>query len=409
MKKSSVLCPVLISILIILLGLTGESLHGQQIKLLVIIDDSQPLKVDYITRNDINKKNYTPTEGGVIWFSWDAVRNSPIENRNERYSVQLQELIGDYPDREKYIKDMLENAFCLETDKIVLSFTNIKDSKEYLSHNKPNFNSLENDSWKHVMIVKEIAGFSTPKNNLGKLCTSTKLNITVYEIIKKERIFQQDFISYPGEAYELDSVLTNKNLFISDYPNIHNSGLQIYAFMKGKDVLHRMAKNYGLESYFPPVSEVLKDYSKNFSLKIYKPNGWKKTRQNDYSSICNPKKYKDVVTITTFIDLLIKPLGTNNLTLNEYSELYFSRLNGIGIVPRNLDKDIQIIDLKDQWISFMFDNPKGGIGIVFQKKIKNEYILIHEVKLIDDNYTKLLNDYEQDIEDYLNYSKLIFK
>lgn len=396
-------------VLALLLGLLfgGGQINAQKLDLLVVIDDTGPLTVNYLTKADAIAAGLNTSVGGLLP---GLILSRTVKSRNEKFSERLQALVGDYGRREQFLRDMLSKSFANETDDISLTFLNITKAEQYRNNEKPNYKSLKKGNWSFVMFVKENAGFTTPASHFGKLVVSSTLSISVYDVDNKKRIFKQPFTSLHHQVYEVDSALTDKTAFITNYPNIHVLGSQIYFRLSGKDVLHQMAKTVGLESEFPSVKSVLNDYKRNFSYKAFIPKGWiKLPSNNDYIFRNAPKKDKAVVGIVSDIDLLIKPLGQYNLNISAFSEMRISRLQDMGFVVTPLDEKLKILDLDEQWNSYMFANNNGGISIMFHNILNKEYTVNHQLILLGDNYLELLEKHKIEIEQYINQSELIVK
>lgn len=380
---------------------------AQQIELLVIIDDQEPLKVNLLRKGEAMGTSLNPVIGGILP---GAILAGTISSRNEKYSQQLQESVGPYKKRHEYLSTILKAGFDNETDKIKLTIRNIRESESMINDKKPNYKTLKKEGWNYVMLIREEAGFSTPSNNLGKLAVSSSLWVSVYDVTNKKRLFKGPFTSFHSQVYEPEKVFEDKSIFLSNYPNVHVQGTQIYFRLSGQNVLHEMAKSYGLESEFPSVSKVLKEYKKKFDYEVHLPNGWKKLPSNNSYIYRNaPKKDRETVGIVTDIDLLIKPLGQNNLSLSEFVELRISRLQDMGYTIQPLDPEIEYLALDEDWVSYIIIHSSGVTSLGLHKIYENEYSVNHQLILLDDNYLDLLKKHKSGFEAYINQSKLVIK
>jgi hypothetical protein len=386
--------------LLLFLGSPAVGADDGKIKLMVIYDPSPPLKVSLITQKDMNR-----ALGAQILFGRIGANATQehLDRRSQQHSEQLIKTVGDFP-RVPLFKENLAKIFSQQADRFELKILTRNEADEYTSDKwELEFETLHNQGWRYVLLLKETTGYASAKTNLGKLGVWDLLDAKLYDTTTLQVIFEEQPDAVHDVHIELEQALSDRNFFVSNYEAaLRKIFQQLYSRLNGTDTLHEMAEHYGLADKFPPVAKTLKSYAKRFELDQALPQGWKEAEtENAYLFIAEPKKDRDFVAVVASVDLLIAALGQDFEDISQYYDFRLSKLRNIGWDTAAIGEAPKM-ELKDKWDSYTLPNPRGGKTIFLHRKVGQEFVLTYEVILLGENREKFFEQYKTQIESYIN-------
>ena len=380
------------------------SAFADPIRLGVILDTSEEIKVDYIPpefKEEVQKAAVaglflTPIGGGLIAGGTAASRNKALAER-------LNASIGDDFDRRSILQSELTEEFAKYTDNIELVFL----EPELLKKGKPDFKRIDAANTPYVVVIEEDkVGMATLKIKWGTLSPRSLIKMSVYDAKKKKRVLKEKLQGLGDPISDINAAVDTPEPFLAGYPQaVNRLAYATYWRLNGKDILHTIAKGTEHADEFVSVATVLADNAKRFTFDRPKLKGWKYRKSGTpYVFLAEPKKDRKQFAIVTDIDLLVEELGQPYEVLDDYLELRISRLEELGFDVASL-QEIPDLGLSGEWTSYMIDNPNGGNSILLHRMVDN-FVVSHEVIVLQEDPNVLLTKYQADIVNYIDNASL---
>ena len=252
----------------LLLALLGMALtftaHAQAepLKLGIVIDTSEPLKVSYVGE-DFKRKVQIGALSGLLLtpLGGGLVAGGAVAKQNADFSERLQASIGDSVDRHAIFEKELAEEFAKYTTDIELVFLDAG----LLTKGKPDFKRIDGEATPYVVVLEEWAGMATPTLRWGSLAPVTNSKLRVYKAGEKKPLLKENLEGVGPFNDDKDAALDAPESFVDGYPEaVSIAAYHLYWRLNGRNVLHGLAKGTPHADKFPSIEKVLADNAKRF-------------------------------------------------------------------------------------------------------------------------------------------------
>lgn len=373
----------------ILLTFTCAHAFAQEkkVKLLVVVDASSPLIVDFRTAG--NTARQVLMLGSLLDLGISAARQTSHSNR-------LRETVGDF-DRFPIIKAGITGAFTQQQkyfDIAVSSDAGLNGNKTKLD-----WDNLKVGNNGFVLVLNELFAGYISAYKLGTLSAQSTIKYELFNADNKKSMEKGTISGWSSLTHEFDEAVGNRSGFIAEYATaVANALGSIYGQLNKEGHLHAMAETADLGEFVPALGDILKKHGENFDVKMTIPKGWNKISMGSkYSYAIAPgNKDKKIFGLRLDVDLLIKELGQENLDVESYMAIFVDKVSNRGY---SIDADARP-DIKYDAGSFMlvFNRPNNsGKEIIIFKHYGKEYIGLLSVIFYED-FEGLIAKYKSDLE-----------
>lgn len=373
--------------------------HAEPIRLGVILDTSEELKVSYIDA-DFKKEVQgaavaglflTPIVGGLIAGGTQAKRNASFAER-------LQVSVGENFDRDTVLQQQLTEEFAKYTSNIELVYL----PGSLLNKKKPDFKQIDADVTPYVVVMKETAGMSTLHVKWGTLSPLSLVEMAVYDVGKKKRLLKEKLEGVADPLEDIDTALDTPAPFIDGYPDAASRlAYATYWRLNGKNILHTISRRSEHADEFASIEDVLAAGAKRFDIDRPKMKGWKTPKTGTpFMFRAEPKKDRKVFGIISDVDMLVKELGQEFETLDPYLAMRLTRQMDLGYGVDSAE-DVPLLEFTGDWTSYMISDPRGGVGIFLHSQV-DDLVVSHQIIVLEEDPMPILVKYQDDIQNYVD-------
>lgn len=403
-------------LVLILAASTSKAEDNGRVPLLVLLDQQRAPQVAYFGP-DYNKRVGLRVLGqaiGIAMVGGDVVSidlagpNSVYKKENAKYGERLNShLEGFDQTRFPSLSSSLTERFEIQGDVFSLDIRSTAEAQGLIIRGRPDYESSDIKRFRYVLVIDEFTGLSTPSLSLGQLSPFLYAQASVYDVTGKKRVFQEVLHSQMVLPRDVDQALSSGELFTQNYASMHSDlAWRVYTRLGATDTLHKMAASHGLGDRITPLGKTLASYAKTFEFKAPKISGWRRPKTGTpYHYVTEPRRDKELVGIGTYVDLLIPEFGQDVDSIEEFIDIFSSRLEQNGW-DFNTKVENDVIEVEGKWESFIVDSPRGGKVVMFFRKHSDELVIYHEVILLGDEHLANLEKYRKAIVVYLNTARL---
>lgn len=353
-----------------------------KINLLVAINTSDPLAVDYRTTG--NTVRSALLAGGLLDIGISSLRESG-------HSKKLRETVGDF-DRYPIVKAGVEGAFGTQAQYFNLSFVSNPGGKVDIKNARKEGHSF-------ILELEETFSGMISAWRLSSLSASSTVSYVLRDVETGKTITKGSLSGFARPIHEFEEGVSNKDAFMKEYPLAVGTAVGTIIGQLGKDGhFATMATASGVKDYVPPLTAFLKEYEKKFDYTIKSPRGWSVVDMGTkYTTVLAPKgSDRAYFGLRLDIDLLIKELGQELDDLDAYVALARNRILNIAYTE---DKETQTgIPLKDEYRQVVFNRPgNAGKEILVFIPFGKEYVGLYSVVVLKD-YETYMKKYKEEIE-----------
>jgi len=377
---------------------------NKKIRILVLVDASAPLLVDYETSVRMARHATPGVMPGLLNLGISSLFDLAISSRQRsKESQRLQETVGEF-ERKPLIENSIVAAFG--------SFTPYFEAvapKDPAIYKNPNvdFDKARADGYPYVLTVTEVCGMSTAWE-LKTLSAASSFRFDLYDAATQKRIGKGTSTVFAIARHDFDPATTDRSIFVGDYPTAAGrSGFRIYGELNRRGHLHTMAAANGLGSEVPPLDAILERYAGAFHYNPQLPAGWHRVNTNTKLVVTlEPKNDRKHIGVVFAADLLVKELGQDVKELDEYISIYFGRLKDGGY-DTDSAQPFDGFKLNEGYRSFILDRPNGaGKEILCFRILPDHFVALYDTVMLpgSDDYLK---KYTSDIESLINNSQII--
>ena len=382
--------------LLIIIGLAKSSLlHAtattspppEKVKLLVVIDTSEPLVVDYRTTG--NTIRSVLMVGGLLDIFISDLRESG-------HSKKLRETIGEF-DRFPIVKAGVEGAFRQLMPYFDVTVTS--DATLIKGKMRLDFDEVQNNTYDYALVLKEAFAGMLSVWRLSTLSAASTLRYELYDLAEKKSMIKGAINGWSPTIHDFDEGVSNRTAFMVEYAVAEGNAISvIYGQLNKGGHLHTMATKVGLGEFVPAIHKLLETYTKTFDLRLDAPRGWYEVDSGSkYSKILAPKnKDKALFAVRYDVDLLIKEFGQNVDDLESYVNIFTDKVLNMGYTRDSLAATG--LKLNDQSITIIFNRPdKAGKEVVIFNRFSPLHAGIFTVVCLAD-YEGFMAKYENDVK-----------
>lgn len=367
--------------------LPGES---GKVRLLVIVDDTEPLTVDYRTVG--NTVRQLVLLGSLLDIGISEARESS-------HSKKLRETVGTF-NRFDVLKAAVSGAFLQHADIFELEVTN--DLTAVKGKTRLDFDALKTPDHHYVLVLNEVFAGMVSAWKLSTLSASSSIRYELYNVSEKRSMDKGSISGFHPTSHSFDEGVSDKVAFMLEYAVACGNAIgAIYGQLNKEGHLSTMATTVGLGDKIPAIGEILNRYSKTFDYTIATPKNWSVIETGTkYSTALAPKNKDKIQFGMRFdVDLLIEDLGQEGQDLETYVSLFINKLNNRGYTLDSTSS--HGLKFSDDAIVLVFNRPQlAGKEILGFNRFGKEYIGIFSVILLKDHETYLAK-YRQDIDQTL--------
>jgi hypothetical protein len=375
----------------------------KKIKILVLVDATAPLLVDYETPGRIGRHGGSSGSSLLGVLTWSLFDLAISSQQRSKESQRLQETVGEFER-----KPLIENSIVAAFGSFTPYFEAVvpKDSAIYKSPNIE-FDKARADGYPYVLTVTEVGGMSTAWE-LKTLSAASSFRFDLYDAATQKRIGKGTSTVFASARRAFDSATTDRTIFIGDYPTAAGqAGFRIYGELNRRGDLHTMAAANGLGSEVPSLDAILERYAGAFHYNPQLPANWHRVNTKSKLVVTLEPKNGDRqhIGVVFAADLLVKELGQDVKELDEYVSMYFGRLKDRGY---DVDSAQPFDDFKlnERYRSFIMDRPNGaGKEILSFRMLPDHFVAIYDTVMLP-GFEDYLKKYTSDIESLINNSQI---
>lgn len=387
----------------LLLGFSTNVFADDSIQLGVILNLDLSLKVDYLDK----KGSIAKKVGGGFGLLGSLATSGPLAAKNAGYAKRLNATMGENFNRQELVESALSNAFRFLDPQIGLTFL---PSNAISKKGKLTYKALDSGATPYVAVIDESSGLSYLGAGLGTLTAYSDMKITVYDVAKKKRLFNEYL--YKKSSYEpekdIDLALDNKGTYGEGYPvAVRQAANAAFWLLNGKDVHHLIAKGTSAEEDFPSMIKFQKDAAESF--RVERPrrvDKWKVQIRtgSPFEFAAAPRKHLQNFAIRTYVNVLAPELGQDFDTVEKYVAYYNSNLASTGWDVTPIPA-VDNLEFKEDWMRYTLANPKVGVSILLHRMVEG-FVVTHEIVVLEEDPVELLTMYKSVTEMLVNESKL---
>ncbi|MEX2232993.1 MAG: hypothetical protein WD824_12585 [Cyclobacteriaceae bacterium] len=361
--------------------------QGKKVKLLVVVDASSPLTVDFRTAGNTARQ---------VLMLGSLLDIGISEARQTSHSNKLRETVGDF-DRFPIVKAGIEGAFSLQEkyfDVEVISDATISGNKTKLDWDHLNIGDN-----KFVLVLNEIFAGYISAYKLGTLSAQSSIKYELFDAGNKKSMEKGTISGWSSITHQFDEAVSNRAGFIAEYATAAANVIgSIYGQLNKEGHLHTMAETADLGEFVPALGDILKKYGGNFDIKMTVPKGWSKfSMGSKYTFALAPSnKDKKIFGLRLDVDLLIKELGQENLDVESYMAIFVDKVSNRGY---SVDPDARPgIKYAEGSSILVFNRPNNsGKEIIIFKHYGKEYMGLMSIIFYED-FEGLITKYKSDLE-----------
>lgn len=380
-----------------------------KVKILVLVDNSQPLQFLYQTRGREITHVLISKLGGILPIVIDSSLYSTAQSAD---TTRFQKAIGEFDRRPALAAALIDS-----TRRAAPLFELVPPAPErysdYLRSGKPDFDVLKKDGWKYALVITDkFTGMAT--SDFGSVATYIHAQYTVYDVTREEKLNSGEVRRVSTTIHDYDSAIGERKIFLTEYPQVAAyAGNDIIGLMNRNDVFYAIGCDQGLGGKVHPMSKIFADNVKRFDYSFELPSGWKeqkyvsKDHKSDgkYRIDFGPKADWQTVGDAFTVDLLVEAFGNNVKTLREYQNIFLARLAAAGY-PADTVKPFNGLKLDPSWEVFSLMRPdRIGREVVAMRKV-GDVVFIHDFVFIRD-YGANFAKYKADIEYLVNKGRYV--
>ena len=379
--------------LTVLLSICSTVNAQEHIPLLVIVDTSTELSVDYRSGGKLARNLLLL--GSILDVAID-------QSTKSKHSQILQKAVGVH-DRNPIITKSVVGAFSIQP---YFKITIAPSNNGYGTVKKPLIGKIGSAGFLHVLTVEEESSGLITAWKMSTLSATTRLS---YKLIDtgSDKILAKDRINgFARPQYTFEEATTNPDLFFQDYPQaVTAAASRIVGDLRKNGLLHQIAKQYGLGDKVPDTASILRQYERRFSYKFKNPKGWKTfDMQTKYVTVLAPVKDKDHYGLNISFDLLLEAFGQKVDTVEAYALIILKRLQDLGfkVIPDKFPG----FELNDDFQQYTIEKKAtGAIHIKLFKQLDENFIVIYTV-VITKRFDELFAKHKAGVEAIINTARI---
>jgi hypothetical protein len=376
----------------------------KKIRILVLVDASAPLLVDFETSVRMARHATPGLMPGLLNLAISSLFDAAISSRQRsKESQRLQETVGEFER-----KPLIENSIIAAFGSFTPYFEAVapKDPAIYRNPNV-DFDKVRADGYPYVLTVTEVGGMSTAWE-LKTLSAASSFRFDLYDAATRKRIGMGNSSVFASSRHAFDPATTDRTIFTGDYPTAAGqAGFRIYGELNRQGDLHTMAAANGLGSEVPSLDAILERYAGAFHYNPQLPAGWRRVNTKSKLVVTLEPKSRDRTHIGVVFaaDLLVKELGQDVKELDEYVSMYFGRLKDGGYDVDSA-QPFDGFKLNEGYRSFIMDRPNGAGKEIFSFQIlPDHFVAIYDTVMLP-GFEDYLKRYTSDIESLINNSQI---
>jgi hypothetical protein len=377
---------------------------NKKIRVLVLVDASAPLLVDYETSVRMARHATPGVMPGLLNLGISSLFDLAISSRQRsKESQRLQETVGEFER-----KPLIERSIVAAFGSFVPYFEAVipKDRAIYKSPNVQ-FDKARADGYPYVLTVDEVGGMSTAWE-LKTLSAASSFRFDLYDTATQKRIGYGTSTVFARSRHDFAPATTDRTIFLGDYPTAAGqAGFRIYGELNRRGHLHTMAAANGLGTEVPSLDAILERYAGKFHYDPRLPAGWHRVNSKSKLVVTLEPKNGDRkhIGVVFFADLLVKELGQDVKELDEYISIYFGRLKDGGY-DTDSAQPFDDFKLNEGYRSFIMDRPNGaGKEILSFRILPDHFVALYDIVMLPGS-EEYLKKYTSDIESLINNSQI---
>jgi hypothetical protein len=381
---------------------------SSKVKLLVTIDSTQPLIVEYQSKGATIRSNLSILFSVAGLLTDEAIKAKAKSDE----SIRLQTTIGPF-DRYPILDVAAKAAFpALGT---VSSYFQV-DVRNASSDGK-NVEPLQpqvarSDGYDFALLLREkFAGLKSVWAFSTLSATST-ISFELIDLRTNKTIAKGARDGANKVSHQFEDAFADRSVFIQEYKPAAGYAIgSIVGDLNQQGHLHEMAAAVGLGDLVPSIGPLLDSYAKRFDYQFMLPKGWHQTEtatKTKYMRIIEPDNDdRKAFGLVFSVDLLIKEFGQDVADLQSYVPISVNRLAGKGYTPDGLTT--LPLSLGEKYIDLVFDRPnKAGKSAFIFTMFGKEYVGVYELVFLRD-FETYSTKYRSDIEYILTNMKFSMK
>jgi hypothetical protein len=385
--------------LLFLIVTLTTSLHAaaqaaERVQLLTVVTGTErPLQVILYSKQDAIKSG---AFGGVIG---GLIGEGIKQRESAKFAEILNRTVPQF-DRKPAVQNAIKDFF----DKKYPAFEIvIAESGKYFTGKDVNSNQLKADGYRFMLVVDDLyTGLRAPNGYFSSddlVYPAVGLEYRLYDADSKKFLVKNSREGRGLETKPMQQALEDRAFFESKYASILDVAVRdVVGHLNKTDQLHVMASSVGLGDKVPAIGKLLAQYEQQFTYSLAQPKGWKPEKATTkYAAVTGPTgKDRPKFGMSYNVDLLLPELGQAVSNLDDYTALFFGRLQEMGY---RMDTLKEFADLRTEraYKTFVIDRPDGvGKELLLFRIVDPTFVEIFGVVFID-NYDKYLAQYKSDI------------
>lgn len=379
---------MLLFLLGVLQTVKAQDKESNKVRILVIVDTSEPLIVDYRTVGNTVRS---------LIFLGSLTDVAITEIRQSSHSKKLRETVGEF-DRFPLIKKGVENAFAPQSKYFQVEVTN--DASLLKGKRKVDLKAVRALGYPFVLLFDEVFSGLVSAWKLGTLSASTTIRYELIDVNKENTMSKGSLSGWNKAIHDFEGAISDRNAFIQEYEDaVLITASTIYGQLNKDGHLNAMAGSAGLSDYVPSLIYFLDQYAKKFDYKIKFPKGWHEVAMGSkYTKVTEPRNDDKLkFGIRVDIDLLIKELGQDVDQLDAYMAIFMNKAFTAGYSIDTITQIPLSID-SAQYTRVVLNRPNNtGKEVLVFTQFGKEYVAIFSLIFLQD-FERFLNKYQGDIE-----------
>lgn len=369
----------------------------RRIRILLLVDATTPLSVDYRTTGRRLRRALLAGAGGIAPI---LIESKVSSMQRSKESNRLQEAVGNL-DRKPVIGAAMAAAVGI-TGYFEAVIPN--DPSSFATKTEIDFARVQADGYRYVLVLREdFAGMITAWK-MGTLSAGSYLRYELYDAATKKQLTKGLASAFALPQHELDPATTDRSLFLGEYPAAVGAACgRIYGELNKQGHLHTMAEAHGLGKEVPAVGEILDKYARLFDYNFKLPKDWHQVPgASKYSLIMEPNNAdRAKFGVALAVDLLIEEFGQEVQDLDGYITIVFGRMRNLGY-PVEDAEPFENLRLDTPHTGFLVDRPGGaGKELVLFRRLDDRFVVMYSVIFLQD-FDGYLKKYSQDLETLMN-------
>lgn len=375
----------------------------KKIRLLILVEASEPLAVDYRTKG---RRARGAIAAGTLGILPILIESKIASGERAKESQRLQETVGEF-DRRFVIEQAIAASFRAATP--YFEAVTPKDPSSYFPGRREiAFDKASADGYPYILVVRErFAGMITAWE-MNTLSASSYLRYELYDAANKKQLGKGDATAFGLQKHQLDPATSDPSIFMREYPAAVGAACgRIYGQLNKEGHLHAMAKVHGLGREVPDIGAVLEEYASRFDYKFKLPKGWKQVKgASKYSVSLEPNNADRMKFGVSFsVDLLIEEFGQNVNDLDEYIGIFFGRLRNLGYGV-DAAESFEGLGLTVPHVAFLVNRPNGaGKEAILFRRLDDRCVAVYSIVFLED-FDGFMNKYRPDLESLINTAEI---